>query len=90
MKKEILVSSAILAFLTLSANKAIAETSKTSAVQVEQEACYGIAKAGKNDCATKHSSCSGFAKIDRQKDAYITVPKGLCDKIAGGSLTPVE
>ncbi len=58
-----------------------------SAVAAEQEKCYGVAKAGKNDCATKTSSCSGTAKQDNQKDAFVVVPKGLCDKLAGGSTT---
>ena len=47
--------------------------------------CYGVAKAGKNDCATKTSSCAGTAKTDNQKDAFVVVPKGLCGKLAGGS-----
>ncbi len=59
----------------------------TSAVAAEKEKCYGVAKAGKNDCATKNSSCAGTAKQDNQKDAFVVVPKGLCDKLAGGSTT---
>ena len=53
----------------------------------EKEKCYGIAKAGKNDCATKTSSCVGTSKTDFQKDAFIAIPKGLCERLAGGSLT---
>jgi uncharacterized membrane protein len=52
------------------------------------EKCYGVAKARKNDCQTATSSCAGTAKEDRQKDAFIAVPKGTCSKISGGSLTP--
>jgi uncharacterized membrane protein len=59
----------------------------TSAVAAEQEKCYGVAKAGKNDCATKTSSCAGTSKQDSQKDSFVVVPKGLCDKLAGGSTT---
>lgn len=59
----------------------------TSAVAAEKEKCYGVAKAGKNDCATKTSSCAGTAKQDNQKDAFVVVPKGLCDKLVGGSTT---
>ena len=51
----------------------------------EKEKCYGVAKAGKNDCAKKTSSCAGTAKEDSQKDAFVVVPKGLCGKLAGGS-----
>ncbi|MDF4804743.1 DUF2282 domain-containing protein, partial [Vibrio parahaemolyticus] len=27
----------------------------------------------------------GTSKQDHQKDAFVVVPKGLCDKLAGGS-----
>ncbi|KJF80300.1 MULTISPECIES: BufA1 family periplasmic bufferin-type metallophore [Photobacterium] len=58
----------------------------TSAVAGEaKEKCYGVAKAGKNDCATKTTSCAGSAKEDGQKDAFIAMPKGLCDRLHGGS-----
>ena len=52
----------------------------------DKEKCYGVVKAGKNDCATKVSSCVGTSKTDSQKDAFVAVPKGLCEKLTGGSL----
>jgi uncharacterized membrane protein len=52
----------------------------------EHERCYGVTKAGKNDCSTASSACAGTAKQDFQKDAWIYVPKGTCLKLAGGSL----
>lgn len=52
----------------------------------EMEKCYGIAKAGHNDCKTENSSCAGTAKMDHQKDAFVAVPAGTCAKIAGGTL----
>jgi len=52
-----------------------------------QERCYGISKAGKNDCATASSACNGTSKQDFQKDAWLYVPKGTCLKLAGGSLS---
>lgn len=53
----------------------------------EQEKCYGVSKAAKNDCSTSTSVCAGSAKADSQKDAWIYVPKGTCEKLAGGTLT---
>jgi uncharacterized membrane protein len=55
--------------------------------QSNMEKCFGIAKAGKNDCQTANSSCAGTAKKDAQSDAWVSVPKGVCEKIAGGKLT---
>jgi len=51
------------------------------------EKCFGVAKAGKNDCQTANSSCAGTSKKDAQADAWLSVPKGVCEKIAGGKLT---
>ncbi len=58
--------------------------------QVPTEKCFGIAKAGKNDCQTATSSCAGTSRKDAQTDAWLGVPKGACAKIAGGSLTSVR
>jgi uncharacterized membrane protein len=52
----------------------------------KMEKCYGIVKAGKNDCQTNTSACAGTAKKDGQKDAWLYLPKGSCEKIVGGSL----
>ena len=51
------------------------------------EKCFGIAKAGKNDCQTAASACAGTSNKDHQTDAWIYVPKGTCDKIVGASVT---
>lgn len=61
-----------------------------AAADAEIEKCYGVAKAGKNDCQTATSSCAGTAAQDGQPDAWLAVPKGTCDKIAGGSLVPAK
>ncbi|MGH8580577.1 MAG: BufA1 family periplasmic bufferin-type metallophore [Gammaproteobacteria bacterium] len=51
------------------------------------EKCYGVAKAGKNDCQTATSACAGSAKQNGDPTAFIYVPKGTCEKIVGSSLT---
>lgn len=50
----------------------------------KSEKCYGVGKAGANDCQTMTSSCAGTARRDRQPDAWVYVPEGLCAKLAGG------
>lgn len=59
----------------------------TNAVAADKEKCFGVAKAGQNGCQNKHGSCAGTSKVDGQKDAWIIVPKGLCTKLVGGSLS---
>jgi uncharacterized membrane protein len=51
----------------------------------DRERCYGVTKAGENDCATPHHSCAAQAKIDRDPQEWIMLPKGACKRLAGGS-----
>ncbi|GAJ78666.1 putative signal peptide protein [Vibrio sp. JCM 18905] len=81
-KSNLAVTAAVTGLLALGGTML---TAAPPAVAAEKEKCYGVAKAGKNDCATKNSSCAGTSKEDNQKDAFVVVPKGLCDKLAGGS-----
>ncbi len=79
-----LLSSAIVGTLSLG----LAAGDATAAEKTPLEKCYGISKAGKNDCQTSSSACAGTAKKDGQKDAWIFIPKGSCEKIVGASLKP--
>ena len=56
------------------------------------EKCYGVVKAGKNDCASADGrhSCGGKATVDSDGGEYIALPKGVCEKLVSGSLTPFE
>lgn len=53
----------------------------------EREKCYGIAKAGQNDCGTATHTCAGKATRDNAPDEWRYVPKGTCEKM-GGKLKP--
>ena len=50
------------------------------------EKCYGVAARAKNDCAEGAHSCVGQSTIDRDKASFVALPKGDCQKLAGGSL----
>ena len=50
--------------------------------------CYGINAAHKNDCKSGKHDCAGMEDQARAGSAFVDVPAGLCEKIAGGSLTP--
>lgn len=56
----------------------------------EKEKCYGVAKAGQNDCQTANSSCAGTSTMDDQGDAFVLVPAGLCEKLTGSSMEPMS
>ena len=57
----------------------------TNAVGGDKEKCYGVAKAGANDCHTSTTACAGTSTQDNQKDSWLLVPKGLCERLTGGS-----
>jgi len=84
---HLFVASAVAAALSLPLG-AIAQGGPAPKPGFEAEKCYGIAKAGKNDCQTANSSCAGTSKRDAQGDAWLYVPKGSCEKFVNGSLQP--
>ena len=67
-----------------------------SAQDEEMENCYGVALAGKNDCAAgPGTSCAGTSTIDYQGNAWSLVPAGTCASIerpdgTNGSLEAVD
>ena len=54
----------------------------------EKEKCYGVAKAGQNDCGTAHHTCAGRAKKDNAPDEWKYVAKGTCEKLGGKTKPP--
>jgi uncharacterized membrane protein len=54
----------------------------------EKEKCFGIAKAGQNDCASVSGvhSCAGQSKVDMDKMEWKYVAKGSCKAMKGLSL----
>jgi uncharacterized membrane protein len=60
----------------------IAHTAHAEETKKPMEKCYGVAQAGKNDCAAgPGTTCAGTAKADYQGNAWILVEKGTCTKI---------
>jgi uncharacterized membrane protein len=54
------------------------------------EKCMGIAKTSMNDCGTSKHACAGQAKTDADKEEWLYVPTGMCDKIVGGTVKPAK
>jgi uncharacterized membrane protein len=61
-------------------------TTTAQAADDSKEKCFGVATAGKNDCASAVHSCAGQAKTDKDPNEWKQVPKGTCEKM-GGKLT---
>jgi len=81
--KNMLLHSAIASLLALGIAQAAAGADDANS----KEKCYGIAKAGQNDCGTARHSCAGKATRDNAPDEWKYVPKGTCEKM-GGKASP--
>ena len=70
---------------------AAASTSALADDEQDKDKCFGVAKAGQNDCSGKNSkhSCAGESKVDNDPNDFKYVAKGTCEKM-GGKLKPGE
>lgn len=80
MNSKIIVSSAVAAALSLGLLGQAVAQDKTA-----KEKCFGIAKAGENDCANLSGShsCAGQAKTDMAPEEWKYVSKGSCKTMNG-------
>jgi len=88
------IAAATLVALTAGAGMAHAQSSKNRAQPAAMEKCYGVALAGKNDCAAgPGTTCAGTSVRDYQGNAWKNTPAGTCTSIrtplGNGSLTAI-
>lgn len=85
MEKHQVLSVAIGGLLALG----LAGNASAAEKKAEMEKCYGVAKAGMNDCGSKKAghSCAGQATKNSDANDFVALPKGTCNKIAGGMLS---
>lgn len=62
------------------------ESAAAQAADADKEKCYGVVKAGKNDCAANGHACAGQAKADSDAKEWVAVPAGTCDRIVNGKV----
>ena len=79
MNQRLIVSSALASALALGL------IGNVTAQDKAKEQCYGIAKAGQNDCANLSGShsCAGQAKVDADPGEWKYVAKGTCKELKG-------
>ena len=92
MKQTLAVTA--FAFAAITSGAALAQD-KGASIKGEKEKCYGVAKAGQNDCAAgPGTTCAGTSKVDYQGNAWKYVAKGTCATMTTpkgkGSLEPVK
>lgn len=80
MNQRTLIATAATSLMSLAllSSPALAQTAA-------KEKCYGIAKAGQNDCANLAGthSCAGQSKVDNDKAEWKYVAEGTCKQMGG-------
>ncbi|RYF02170.1 MAG: DUF2282 domain-containing protein [Comamonadaceae bacterium] len=84
-----------LTLAALASGAALAQTQAPMDAKPAMEKCYGVAMAGKNDCAAgAGTTCAGTSKTDYQANAWKYVPAGTCASIKTpkgmGTLMPMK
>jgi len=79
MNQRLILSSA------LASAVALGLVGQVSAEEKGKEKCFGIAKAGQNDCANLSGShsCAGLSKADNGPEDWKYVAKGTCKDMKG-------
>ncbi len=80
-KSKTLINTAVSSLIALGVAGAAAP-----AYGAEMEKCYGVVKAGKNDCAGPGHTCQGQAKTDGDPNEFILLPAGTCERLANGEV----
>jgi uncharacterized membrane protein len=87
-QKILLAISASMAMFV--ANSAHAKYASAPVPSYDHEKCYGVAKAGHNDCQSATNACGKLATVDADPSAWVYLPRGSCEKLVGGALLPPE
>jgi uncharacterized membrane protein len=71
---------------------AIGLVGQAAAQAAPKEKCFGVAKAGENDCANLSGthSCAGQSKVDKSADEWKYVAKGTCKTLGGKTAEEVK
>ncbi|WP_028310541.1 DUF2282 domain-containing protein [Derxia gummosa] len=83
MRNQSLIAAALAGLALAAALPASAADDMEKATSKEK--CYGVAKAGQNDCANKTGThaCAGQSKADNDPTDFKMVPVGSCEKMGG-------
>ena len=92
MNKRVIASSTLASVLALAVFQAQAADAAMPAPSPSKDKCYGVAKAGQNDCATADGvhSCAGQSKADNNAADWMYVAKGTCAKLGGMLTAPAK
>jgi len=83
MEHEAIIRNALMGLVALG----VAGATTAQAQSTPKEKCYGVSKAGQNECAAGKNSCAGTSKKDNDPTAWKLVAKGSCEKLCSEPAT---
>jgi uncharacterized membrane protein len=87
MNKQARIQAALAGLVAVSFASVVAAQPVTQKAGTEK--CFGVAKAGQNDCGTaKHACAAQGAKVDKDPSEWKYVPKGTCEQLGGKTTSP--
>jgi len=88
MKARIATAASVAAAVSLAISMVAKAQTHPEKPTYKYEKCYGIARAGHNDCYTSSHACGNVSKKDSDGESWMYTPAGTCLTIVGGSLSP--
>jgi len=88
MKQQTSIQAAVAGLLALGLAAAVSAQPVTP--DASKDKCYGVAKAGQNDCAAGKHACAGQSTVDNDPLSWKYVAKGTCEKIGGTMKAPAK
>jgi uncharacterized membrane protein len=91
MNKRLIASSTLASALAFAVGH-VAQATAAPGSTAEKEKCFGISKAGQNDCASANGShsCAGQSRTDNGAGDWKYVAKGTCEKTGGKTAAPAK
>ena len=86
MKQQTTIQAAVAALLAL--GLAASVSAAPVAPDASKDKCFGVAKAGQNDCAAGKHACAGQSTVDNDPVSWKYVAKGTCEKVGGKTMAP--
>ncbi|HUL96405.1 MAG TPA: DUF2282 domain-containing protein [Usitatibacter sp.] len=77
--QDLSLVAAVAGLIALGSASMLANAADTKAT----EKCFGVAKAGKNDCGTASHACAATTTKDNDPNDWKYVPKGTCESMGG-------
>ena len=87
MSSKTMLNTIVAGITAVGLTMAAAQAMSKPANDMEMEKCFGIAKAGMNDCALGAHACANQSTMAGDPESCLNVPKGTCEKIVNGSVT---